>query len=92
MSLNKRHIYCKEMLHLNWEDKMGTKKFEYPELWDMWSDMHKFSWIQSEFGIYDDEEDILKGLREDTPEEIKVLYEELGDKLEKYWEKNIDVD
>ena len=69
-----------------------NKKFEYPQLWNKWSDMQKFSWIQAEFGEFDDERDIMTGLKVETPEEVKKEYDRLGEALEKYWKNGIDVD
>ena len=64
---------------------------KYPEMFDLWSNMRKIGWIQETYGEYDDEKDILH-LKEDTPEEIMKLYNDLWDIVEKKQEAGLDVD
>ena len=48
--------------------------------------------VQNEFGIYDDKTGEMIGLKEETPEEIRKIYSEDYDWLDKKQEEGFDVD
>ena len=63
-----------------------------PEEFERYSDMMKVTWIQHNYGVYDDEEGILKGLRDDTPEDLIRVYNDCFDRIDKYHSEGVDVD
>ncbi len=67
------------------------KKIIYPELFPAWSPMRKICWIQEEYGKFNEAEERF-ALKEDAPDEIKKMYEELWDSVEAKQNAGYDVD
>jgi hypothetical protein len=68
------------------------EKLVYPEYWDLWSPVRKIGWIHETYGKFNEEEDRMEGLVDETPEEIVRVYKELCDIVEPLQAQGLDID
>ena len=52
----------------------------------------KLVYIQRKYGVFNEDEDVMLGLKENTPEEIKEIYKELEKIEADAAESGIDID